>query len=128
MNNYTDCKNSCFIKSLKLYNLLIDHNDIKKLNINLIPHSIDRINFQIEFRQLIFTTSGDIVNGILVSYLTDIYGCCNRKPHIIETALIGKDDKIIYDEDLGYVDVCHFSSITELTNHLYNFADGVLYK
>jgi len=119
-------KNTCSKLLLKLYNDLIKHDDIKKLNILFDLRDIDKSFFHIIFKQLIITNSYEVVVGISISYLSDIYGSCCQEPYIIKTELIGKDGKIIYDEDLGYVDVCQFSNMTELIIHLYIFADGAL--
>ncbi len=93
---------------------LLINEDIKKLNI--------KINFYdniIQFNQLIYSSSNNLIIGILVT-------CIYNKQHIIETSLIGKNDQQIYDEDLGYVNVLYFYNISELITHLYTFGNGIL--
>ena len=120
MNIITDLSLLIYYKKqyLKTYNELLTHHNIKNLNISITHHWIDTNVFIINFKQVIYSTSGDLIIGISVNC------CC--EPYIIETNLINKYYEQIYDEDLGYVNSCKFININELINHLYNFADGIL--
>ena len=89
--NKKDCKNYI----INFFIELLINEDIKKLNIKI--NIYENI---IQFNQLIFTSSNDLIIGISFRYI------CN-KLYTIETALIGKNGQHIYDEDLGYIDILY---------------------
>jgi len=102
--------------NIQLYNELVKHDLIKRLNIIL---ELDNTNILILFKDYILNIYDEIIIGISLT-------CYNMNRFILETALINIDKKIIYDEDLGYVDVCKFSKINELIFHLLLFDNGGL--
>ena len=107
------------IQLLKLYNELVKHDLIKRLNIILDLDNTYKY-ILILFKDYIINIYDEIILGISLT-------CYNMNRFILETALINIDKQIIYDEDLGYVDVCKFSNINSLISHLLLFDNGRLY-
>ncbi len=102
--------------NIQLYNELVKHDLIKRLNIIL---ELDNTSILILFKDYILNIYDEIIIGISLT-------CYNMNRFILETALINIDKKIIYDENLKYVDVCKFSNINSLISHLLLFDNSGL--
>ena len=63
------------------------------------------------------------ISGISISYPPDKNG--GPEPRIIETALVGAGDELMYLDSLGYDDVCIFNSKEKLEKHLSELAQRI---
>jgi len=58
------------------------------------------------------------VKWLSISYPMDIYENKHRKPKTIETALVDVEGELCYVKELGYYDMCRFSSANEIVEEI----------
>ena len=104
---------ACFTEAYKLWYKLSKNTNLQDAKFVSPP---ERWCFRLHF------PSGKRVFGLSISIPTDACGnlgdSASGYPETIEIALIDKNDLLVYNEDLGYEDVCRFNSDEEVEKEI----------
>lgn len=97
-----------FMNAQKLWELLLMREDLCEAGIRFLYTKPESRCLRVTYPK------GTPVHGLSIAVTSGVEG----EPSTFETALIGKDEKVTYNDSLGYEDVCRFYTVDDLVTEL----------
>ena len=118
-NNQMGSNVDCYLRAFELWNYLANSPSLRNAGLTF-ESPPEGYCFRIQF------PANCVAYELSISVPTDAFGnrgeTASGLPETFETALFGNDDNLIYNEDLGYDDICRFYSNEEVESDILRLA------